>query len=336
MSNQLVAPKLEQILHLNMKVETKTGLLISAGRTMGRIGGVDVESISMEREYVCKDTKITVRVPYIPGSSLKGRMRSLLELSGGLPLYSTDKKIWAHTPSVEVYDINNTKLGLEKFLEVINKYKLDKLFGYSSFSIGDLIKEQETAKRNETEQRPSPTTTNQQRQAESTDYMNIIKGLTPTLLLVDDFFVESSYVCNILLQNGIVSFNDFVEDKSENRIDRITSMADPRTILRVKPGVRFDGKISLLIYENIKKDLKEYLELMLNGLSLVENTYLGASGSRGYGRVRFIDIQLSSTKIEQGVVKDKKIEIQQEGKKKDKFEDLNDLKNNLEKIVQLF
>jgi len=314
MSSQLVAPKLEQILHLKIKIETKTGLLISAGRTIGRIGGVDIENISIEKEYECNNTRVAVRVPYIPGSSLKGRMRSLIELSLGLPLYSTDKKIWAHTPSVGANKslLDDAKLDLKEFLEVIDKYKVDKLFGYSSFNIKDL--EEFTKKL--------------QSQGKTDDYMNLVKRLTPTLLLVDDFFVESNYVCNIYQRSGIVSFDDFVEEKSENRIDRITSMADPRTILRVKPGVKFEGKISLLIFENIKNELKEYLGLVLNGLRLIEATYLGASGSRGYGRVKFVDIQLNSTKIESGIVKEVKIGV------KEKFEDLEDLKNSLEKVVE--
>lgn len=308
MSSQLFAPKLEQILHLNMKIETKTGLLISAGRTIGRIGGVDVENMSIEREYICNNARVVARVPYIPGSSLKGRMRSLLELFLGLPLYSTDKKIWAHTPSVDAYKNLSDKLSFEEFLKVISENQLDKLFGYSSFSIKeleDLIKKQQ-----------------------SKIDVSVIQKLTPTLLLVDDFFVETDYVCSIYQRNGIVSFDDFVEEKSENRIDRITSMADPRTILRVKPGIRFEGKVSLLIFENMKNELKEYLGLILNGLSLVEATYLGASGSRGYGRVKFVDIQLSSTKIEGGIVKEVKIPV------KERFEDLIDLKNNLENVIK--
>ena len=324
MSNQLVAPKLEQILHLKMKIETKTGLLISAGRAIGRIGGVDVESMSVEREYLCNDnTRITARVPYIPGSSLKGRMRSLLELSLGLPLYSTDKKIWAHTPSVGAHktlptsdESDKDKLNLEEFLQIIDKYKINKLFGYSSFRIEDLedlIKKQEPGRQNESQQ--------------SKIDISIVKKLTPTLFLVDDFFVETEYVCNIYQRNGIVSFDDFVEEKSENRIDRITSMADPRAILRVKPGIKFEGKVSLLIFENIRNELKEYLGLLLNGLYLVEATYLGASGSRGYGRVKFVDIQISSTKIVGNTVSETGVPVKQ------MFEDLDDLKNNLESVI---
>ena len=353
-----------------MKIETKTGLLISTGRTIGRIGGIDAENVSIKKEYICGDNKkILVKVPYIPGSSLKGRMRSLLELSLNLPLYSTDKKIWAHTPSKDVYKtlVSDDKLGIEEFLKVIDQYKLNKLFGYSSFGINEIVEliEDQQQKMNNQNQGPSGTTQPSQDRPDPTqpkenppstaqqppgklsstqqnkpDYVSILQRLTPTLLLVDDFFVETKYVCNIYQRNGTVSFDDFVEEKNENRIDRITAMADPRTILRVKPGVRFEGKISLLIFENmfknenikskqdIKEELKKYLELILKGLSLVEATYIGASGSRGYGRVKFVDIQVSLTKILDSMVKEEEIDGGKE------FKDLNELKNSLDEIME--
>jgi len=34
----------------------------------------------------------------------------------------------------------------------------------------------------------------------------------------------------------------------------------------------------------------DYVELTKKGMGLLENTYLGASGSRGYGRVKFKEI----------------------------------------------
>jgi len=375
LSIELNAPKLEQILHFKMKIETKTGLLISTGRTIGRIGGIDAENVSIKKEYICNDNKkVLVKVPYIPGSSLKGRMRSLLELSLNLPLYSTDKKIWAHTPSKDVYKtfVSDDKLGIEEFLKVIDQHKLNKLFGYSSFGIneiGELIKNEQQGTNNQNQgppstnqpnqNQPSPTQSKENQQSTAqpnpgqsssapppqnpqnkSDYISILQRLTPTLLLVDDFFVETKYVCNIYQRNGTVSFDDFVEEKNENRIDRITAMADPRTILRVKPDVRFEGKISLLIFENmfknvnikskqdIKEELKKYLELILKGLSLVEATYIGASGSRGYGRVKFVDIQVSLTKILDGMVKEEEIDGGKE------FKDLNGLKNSLDVIIE--
>ena len=66
--------KLKTIKQLTGKILLKTGLHIGAGDTEIHIGGAD--------STVVKHPK-TLK-PYIPGSSLKGKIRSLLELSSGL------------------------------------------------------------------------------------------------------------------------------------------------------------------------------------------------------------------------------------------------------------
>ncbi len=293
-------PTLLGILHLNLNFETKTGLLISAGRTLARIGGSDIENMSIEKEYFCGSTEeqvkqVLVRVPYIPGSSLKGRMRSLLELKLGLPLYTTDGKIWSHTISPNVQTLNkeispNVKTVNEEsnklvtieptqFIKHLKDCVLDKVFGYNSFSVKDFMENNKVPK----------------------DVIELINKLSPTILLVEDFYPSNDYVCEVYKQqNNFITFSDFLEDKSENRIDRITSVADPRVISRVKTGVKFEGKISLLVFENTLEKLKEELDLVVKGLKLIENTYLGASGSRGYGRVKFtkINIKLYNAKTD--------------------------------------
>lgn len=57
----------------NIKVEVLTGLHIGAGNDSVQIGGVD--------SAVIKDPRTSH--PYIPGSSLKGKIRCLLETEGG-------------------------------------------------------------------------------------------------------------------------------------------------------------------------------------------------------------------------------------------------------------
>ena len=105
-------------------------------------------------------------------------------------------------------------------------------------------------------------------------------------------FPSEKYVLELLNRYGVVSKEDFLEEKSENRIDRITSAADPRFILRVKPDVEFAGRMTLLLFDvDYKYDkIKEYLDLLLTGFKLIEDTYLGGSGTRGYGKVRFKDL----------------------------------------------
>jgi CRISPR-associated protein Csm3 len=275
-SQPSISLKLEKIIRFKVYLQTITGLLISAGKALGRIGGADTEPMSMERTYACGNKSIKVRVPYIPGSSLKGRMRSLLEIALGLPLYSSDKKIWSHTLARNVY-VNlssEDKLNPVDFVNTLIKTDLDRMFGYGAFPLNEVF--DELKRENKTQLMTS-----------------LFTVLTPTSLLVEDLFPEETYVCKIYEENDLVTFDDFIEDKNENRIDRVTSAADPRTISRVKPGVTFTGTLSLLVFDKNSSKLKDYLELLVKGMDLIEKTYLGAAGSRGYGRVKFTKIIVS-------------------------------------------
>ncbi|MCX7817525.1 MAG: type III-A CRISPR-associated RAMP protein Csm3 [Syntrophales bacterium] len=79
--------KLKEIKEIKGKIILKTGLHIGTGNTEMRIGGTDDPVI--KHPYTNE--------PYIPGSSLKGKVRSLLELesglmgeTGGRPLQASD------------------------------------------------------------------------------------------------------------------------------------------------------------------------------------------------------------------------------------------------------
>ena len=301
--------QLKNIINFYIKLENITGLLISAGRSLGRIGGSDVEPVSIEREYKCENKQreykcenkqITVRVPYIPGSSIKGRMRSLLEVALGLKLYSSDKKIWSHTLSMKVYKNFNESISVDEFVKELISTDLDKVFGYGAFQLNEIINAQLL--------------------------QSLLTVLTPTSFLVEDFFPEENVVCSIYKENGIVTFDDFLEDKNENRIDRITSTADLRTISRVKPGVAFTGKFSILIYDKSMNKIVDYVELIKKGMGLLENTYLGAAGSRGYGRVKFKEVIV-------GVYNPKTMEEEEVGK----YENVEKIDSNkISEVIKKF
>ncbi len=65
--------KLLRIEHIEARLELKSGLHIGAGELEMRIGGVDSPIV---RDPLTRD-------PFIPGSSLKGKVRSLLEWRSG-------------------------------------------------------------------------------------------------------------------------------------------------------------------------------------------------------------------------------------------------------------
>ena len=79
------------------------------------------------------------------------------------------------------------------------------------------------------------------------------------------------------------------EIKFENTINRLTAVANPRQIERVIRGSQFPVDI---IYEADQEDqIIEDMKLLSQGFRLLTFDYIGGSGSRGYGKVRFKDLQ---------------------------------------------
>jgi CRISPR-associated protein Csm3 len=257
--------QLKGIVIFDIVFETKTGLLIRIPVPY-KVGGADAYPMVTRKHY---DGIGLLEVPYIPGSSFKGRMRGLLELALNKKFYTTDQRIWQHVRNLSV-------MSLDDFVEdVLNRCVVDELFGYAATQY------KQTAERAE-------------REHKSIDVDKIFNTLAITRLLVDDFFPTKEYVRKI----NAISAADFLEEKSENRIDRITSAADPRDIARIKPGVEFSGALTLLLFDHDSDMVEKYLTTIATGLKLIEETYLGASGSRGYGRVKFTKIGVSLEKIQ--------------------------------------
>lgn len=263
---------LKGYLKISAKLVNETGLLIRmpVQAQAFKIGGADQYPMVTMKKYKRRDSgeEILIEVPYIPGSSLKGRMRSLLELSLGLKLYTTDNKIWQH-----VRGFSQMKSYKEDFWkDVLERCPVDDLFGWAATNFQQVLE----------------LVDNDMNKA-----INIFNQLAGTRLLFDDFFPSQNYIEKFSPR----SIADFLEEKSENRIDRITSAADPRTIPRVRPGVEFEGSITLLFFDIDKDHVKKYIETLIYGFKLVEDTYLGSSGSRGYGRVKFRNFTLDLHKI---------------------------------------
>lgn len=263
--------ELKGIIGLDLIFETITGLLVRmpVQAQAYRIGGADQYPMVTRRRYDDRE----IDVPYVPGSSLKGRVRSLLEVALGQKLYTSDGKVWQHVRSL-------TTMEKEFFDDVEKRCIVDELFGWAAANykqISDAIKELKLS---------------------GTNADDVFKNLAPTRLLVSDFFPTEDYVRNIDAR----SVADFLEEKSENRIDRITSAADPRNVVRVKLGIEFGGGMKILVFDLDRDNVSKYLYTVGSGLKLVEETYLGGSGSRGYGRVKFTKIRLNVLKTEKSDV----------------------------------
>ena len=79
------------------------------------------------------------------------------------------------------------------------------------------------------------------------------------------------------------------EVKFENSINRLTAVANPRQIERVIRGSEFE--LELIYNVEDETQIQEDFEAIRYGLTLLEYDYLGGSGSRGYGKVKFEDLQ---------------------------------------------
>ena len=78
------------------------------------------------------------------------------------------------------------------------------------------------------------------------------------------------------------------EIKFENNINRLTAEATPRQIERSVRGAEYDFTI---IYDAANADeIIEDFETIRDAMLLLEYDYLGGHGSRGYGKVKFSDL----------------------------------------------
>jgi len=306
-----VVRRLIAIIEINYKLVNKTGLLIRSPIAKVTIGGKDTETMIATKKYIVNNKEHYIDVPYIPGSSIKGRIRSLLELYMGIPL-CFDGKILMHRREYPPSKCDSLE------------YELDDLFGFPSFQLSKLLKDIKEEKDVENKKKKH-------------EYLKkFINIVAPTRLMVEDIFPSNDYVKELLSVNDFISKEDFLEEKSENRIDRITSAADPRFIMRIKPDIEFEGKMKILIFDvdiqksdNGKTRLERYLDLLFTGMKLVEDTYLGGSGTRGYGKVEFRDIKITLKTPGYYLGKQKPIEIKKLSSPKDYGVNREDIINEI-------
>ncbi len=81
------------------------------------------------------------------------------------------------------------------------------------------------------------------------------------------------------------------EAKFENAIRRSDSVANPRQIERVIPGVKFGVRITYNVEDSAQT--QEDLQLLAYGMKILQMDYLGGHGSRGSGRVSFRNFKIT-------------------------------------------
>jgi CRISPR-associated protein Csm3 len=192
---------------INTSITLITGLHIGGNSENVEIGGIDNPVIKLASKG---------DVPYIPGSSLKGKMRCLLEQAAGAP-----------------------KVGLDS--------KVNNLFGITESKANN--------------------TTNQ-----------------PSKIIVRDAMLSDESKKMLLDCDNLDM--PYTENKFENVIDRVKGIAQhPRQTERVPAGAKFNAEFVINVWDD--DDEQEMMALFEKGIRLLENDYLGGSGSRGYGQIKF-------------------------------------------------
>ncbi len=232
---------------LSGDLHCETGLHIGAGKGSLEIGGAD--------NPVVKDA---FGLPYIPGSSLRGRVRSLLENALGLT-----------TPAELVY--LSKRRGQEVRIHQSDRPddEICLLFGRAAGRL-DRVSQESAPSEEGGEKKES-------RERGNTG---------PARLTIYDAPLDSESITAQMREN---LDDEITEVKSENAIDRITAQANPRTLERVPAGARFKVRAVLDI---LCEEDKALAARVIEGLRLLEDDALGGGGSRGSGRVRFANLKL--------------------------------------------
>lgn len=200
-------------LEITGKIKVMTGLHIGGSKEFSSIGAVD--------SPVMRDTYSNM--PFIPGSSLKGKLRFLLQEKYGKKVL--DKNITHNDDDIRV----------------------KRLFGASNDK-------------------------------------NNTKPIKARLYFSDSFISNEDELNKIGIEQ-------VTEVKFENTINRFTAIANPRQIERIIRGTEFEMSV---IYNADKEDeIEEDIKNLKEAFELLEYDYLGASGSRGYGRVKIENLKLN-------------------------------------------
>jgi CRISPR-associated protein Csm3 len=233
----------------------ETGLHIGGGGETLDIGGLDHPVIRNPLN----------RHPYIPGSSVKGKLRSLLERYKNLSLNRKSQDLYRHEcnhtqPWLLQESQQNEQLGAKDC-------PVCRIFGSTGMDCF-ILKDQKSVK---------------------------TKGENkPARLIVRDSQLSDE---SIKLLEQVDTGLYMTEWKFENGIDRVTAAANPRQIERVPAGSKFNFELVYTVEElsQVEEDLKS----LVVTLAILEDDALGGHGSRGYGKIKFENFNFYCRNIDQ-------------------------------------
>jgi len=226
------------------RIIVKTGLHIGGSKTVLDIGGVDLNVI-----------KTHLGVPYIPGSSLKGKLRSIFAREEG---------------SLAIKRESNMPPDMK-----VDSDKINTIFGKGADNEDEVTQTQKTPKKCQL-----------------------------TRLIVRDAMLDTAHFRKHFydIDSDDKDFKDdlvnYTEIKTENTINRITGTAQhPRQLERVPVGAEFDFEIIYDVFDEEEK--VSHLNALLQAMRILEDDYLGGSGSRGYGQIGFKGLKYEYKSIDE-------------------------------------
>lgn len=262
----------------NLVVET--GLHIGGGGENLDIGGLD--------KPVIRDP--VTRHPYLPGSSIKGKLRSILERLLGKPV---NRNGGSGTYRYESDDLEDGYTEIERQVIKFMGAKtcpVSRIFG--STGVNCWIKTS-TVESQGLEPVNNPPRT--RHDLEGNQEYTYVKGRnSPARLIVRDcHLIPTSAEKLEKIDTGLY----MTEWKFENGLDRITAAANPRQLERVPKGAEF--KFEMVYTVEDAKQAPEDLRHLIIALAILQDDALGGHGSRGYGKVSFKQIKFLRRSIEQ-------------------------------------
>lgn len=259
-------------LRLTSHLLVETGLHIGGGGESLDIGGLD--------KPVIRDP-LTLQ-PYLPGSSIKGKLRSILERLLNKPV---NRPGGSGTYRYESDDLESGfSNGSEIPFEGARTCPVSRVFGSTGTECW------------------LPEEIAQAQELDITDRQTIkgkkcakVKGRNaPARLIVRDcHLLEASADKLKKVDTGLY----MTEWKFENGIDRITAAANPRQLERVPAGSEF--KFELVYTVEDAAQAEEDLKNIAITLAILEDDALGGHGSRGYGKVKFQNFELHYHDVQQ-------------------------------------
>lgn len=261
---------------LESTLVVKTGLHIGGGGEKLDIGGLD--------KPVVRDP--ITQFPYLPGSSIKGKLRSILERFHNKPLNRAGSR---DTYRYESDDLVNGYSQIDEGGEPIpyegaRTCPISRLFGSTGGS--NFWVETNLARDEQLE----PVESNGSfvtRIINGVEHTKVKRGRnTPARLIVRDCHLQDESAEKLKrVDTGLY----MTEWKFENGIDRVTAAANPRQIERVPADSQFNFELVYTV-EDIGQGVEDLQNLAI-ALSILEDDALGGHGSRGYGKVEFKDFR---------------------------------------------